>query len=246
MDWGSVGGISLAVVGILVAYGISGGQVASLAQPEAFFIVVLGTVGAVITQTDMTVLRSGVQMLRWLITPPPDERKRLMHDFVQWSQNVRREGLLSLESHMNASKDPFVKKGLRMIIDGIEVNHLREIMESEIDAYEMHGRAAVKIWESAGGYSPTIGILGAVLGLIRVMQHLSDPTKLGGGIAVAFVATVYGVGLANLVYLPVGHRLRSIINRQVRQRELVLEGLLAISQGDHPRVIEDRLAAYVE
>ena len=246
MDWGSIGGIAIALIGILVAYGVSGGQVASLAQPEAFFIVVLGTVGAVITQTQTPVLVSGVKMLRWLVKPPPDERRKLMHDFVQWSQNVRREGLLSLESHMNASKDPFVKKGLRMIIDGIEMNHLREIMESEIDAFEMQGRSAVKIWESAGGYSPTIGILGAVLGLIRVMQHLSDPTKLGGGIAVAFVATVYGVGLANLVYLPVGHRLRAIINRQVRQRELVVEGLLSIAQGDHPRVIEDRLAAYVE
>lgn len=246
MDWGGIGGILLAIVGILLAYGLDGGHVLSLVQPEAFLIVFLGTAGAVITQTRFTVLKKGIRMLRWLVKPPVDERRHLIIDIVQWSHTVRREGLLSLESQMNASKDLFLKKGLRLIIDGIDPHQMREIMESEIDSFEMGEKAAVKIFESAGGYSPTIGILGAVLGLIRVMQHLSDPTRLGSGIAVAFVATIYGVGLANLVYLPIGHRLRMVVSQQVRQREMVVEGLMAIAHGDHPRVIEDKLTAFLE
>lgn len=246
MDWGGLTGLALAFIGILLSYGLDGGRVLSLLQPAAFVIVFGGTMGAVITQTPLPTFIRGVKMLRWIINPPVDERKILLNRVSMWSQHVRREGLLSLEPYMRSTKDPFVAKGLRLMIDGIEVDQLKEILDAEIGGFESHLRTAVKVWESAGGYSPTIGILGAVLGLIRVMEHLSDPSKLGAGIAVAFVATVYGVGLANLVYLPIGNRLKSSISLQVRQRELVMEGLLSIAQGEHPRVTEDRLAAYLE
>lgn len=246
MDWGGLAGLALAFAGILVSYGLDGGHVLSLLQPAAFMIVFGGTVGAVITQTRLPVFIRGVKMARWLVQPPDDQRRMLSADIVRWSHSVRRDGLLSLEPYLRATRDPFVSKGLRMIIDGIDEEQLRQILDAEIAALDLYHRTAVKIWESAGGYSPTIGILGAVLGLIRVMQHLSDPTKLGGGIAVAFVATVYGVGLANLVYLPISNRLKAAITQQVRQRELVMEGLMAIAHGEHPRVIEDRLAAYLE
>lgn len=246
MDWGGIAGLALAFAGILVSYGLDGGHVLSLLQPEAFAIVFGGTVGAVITQTRLPVFLRGVKMARWIVEPPADNRRQMSADIVRWSHNVRREGLLSLEPFMKSARDPFVAKGLRMIIDGIEMEQLRQILDAEIGAFDLQQRTAAKIWESAGGYSPTIGILGAVLGLIRIMEHLSDPTRLGGGIAVAFVATVYGVGFANLVYLPIANRLKAVILQQIRQRELVMEGLMAIAQGDHPRIIEDRLAAYLE
>lgn len=246
MDWSGIIGVLLAFVGILVSYSLDGGHVASLIQPAAFAIVFSGTVGAVIVQTRVPVFVRGLKLARWMVQPPIDQRQLMLHNVAVWGQNVRREGLLSLETHMRSSKDEFVAKGLRLMIDGIDLVKLREILEAEIQAYEFELRQAVKIWEAAGGYSPTIGILGAVLGLIRIMEHLSDPTKLGGGIAVAFVATVYGVGLANLVYLPIANRIKAIIAQQVRGRELVMEGLLAIGYGEHPRVIEDRLAAFLK
>ncbi len=238
-------GVVLAFAGILIAYGLDGGHVGSLLQPAAFVIVFSGTLGAVLVQTQLPVFVRGVKMLRWMFKPPPDERFALVRDIGVWSQHVRREGLLSLEPYMRATQDVFVSKGLRLMIDGIDLVRLREILESEINAFEFELRQSLKIWEAAGGYSPTIGILGAVLGLIRVMEHLSDPTKLGGGIAVAFVATIYGVGLANLVYLPIANRLKTVVAQRVRQREMVMEGLLAITLGEHPRIIEDRLAAFV-
>lgn len=246
MDWSGLIGVLLAFVGILVAYGLDGGHVSSLLQPAAFAIVFSGTVGAVIVQTRLPVFVRGLKLTRWMVYPPVDQRQNMLRNVAIWGQNVRREGLLSLESHMRASKDEFVAKGLRLMIDGIDLVKLREILEAEIQAYEFELRQAVKIWEAAGGYSPTIGILGAVLGLIRIMEHLSDPTKLGGGIAVAFVATVYGVGLANLVYLPIANRIKAMIAQQVRGKELVMEGLLAIGYGEHPRVIEDRLTAFLK
>ncbi len=246
MDWSGLIGVLLAFVGILVSYGLDGGHVASLLQPAAFAIVFSGTVGAVIVQTRLPVFVRGLKLTRWMVYPPTDQRQNMLHNVAVWGQNVRREGLLSLESHMRASNDEFVAKGLRLMIDGIDLVKLREILEAEIQAYEFELRQAVKIWEAAGGYSPTIGILGAVLGLIRIMEHLSDPTKLGGGIAVAFVATVYGVGLANLVYLPIANRIKAMIAQQVRGKELVMEGLLAIGYGEHPRVIEDRLTAFLK
>mgnify|MGYP002795071598 CR=1 FL=1 len=245
MDWGSLIGIVLALAGILVAQLLDGGHIGSLLQPAAFTIVFVGTVGAVLIQTRLPVFVRGIKMLRWVFKPPVDNRKALVREVNVWSHTARREGLLSLEPYMRSTRDPFVAKGLRLIIDGIDPIKLREIMDAEIYAYEAEQRQAVKIWEAAGGYSPTIGILGAVLGLIHVMENLSDPTKLGGGIAVAFVATIYGVGFANLIFLPISNRLRSIVNQSIHQREMITEALLAISIGENPRIIEERLASYL-
>lgn len=142
---------------------------------------------------------------------------------------------------MNASTDPFIGKGLRLVIDGIDPIRLKDILDVDISLYEMEQRQAAKIWEAAGGYSPTIGILGAVLGLIHVMENLSDPSKLGGGIAVAFVATIYGVGMANLLFLPVSNKLKEIIGREVTRREMLSDIFYSIALGDSPRVVEERL-----
>ncbi len=245
MDWSSLTGLLLAFVGILAADKLDGGRISSLLQPAAFIIVVVGTLGAVLVQTSTPVFMRGIRMARWVFKPPADGRRSVVRDIVIWSNSARREGLLSLEPYMNASRDPFTAKGLRLIIDGIDLVKLREILDAEINSFEAEQRQAVKIWEAAGGYSPTIGILGAVLGLIQVMEHLSDPTKLGGGIAVAFVSTIYGVGFANLIFLPISNRLRTIVNQTINQREMIAEGILAIANGENPRIIEERLAAYL-
>ena len=245
MDWGSLIGVALALAGILVAHLLDGGHLGSLLQPAAFTIVFVGTAGAVLIQTRLPVFIRGVKMIRLVFQPPVDNRQALAREINTWSHIARREGLLSLEPYMRNSRDMFVAKGLRLIIDGIDPVKLREILEAEIYAFEAEQRQAIKIWEAAGGYSPTIGILGAVLGLIHVMENLSDPTKLGGGIAVAFVATIYGVGFANLIFLPVSNRLRSIVNQAIHHREMVIEALLSIATGENPRIIEERLASFL-
>lgn len=245
MDWGSLAGVALALAGVLIAHMLDGGHIGSLVQPAAFVIVVIGTIGAVILQNRMPVFLRGVGMVRWVFAPPPDKRRIMAGDIGTWSHTARREGLLSLEHFMQATSDPFIAKGLRLIIDGTEPTKLREILDLEISAYETEQRQAARIWEAAGGYSPTIGILGAVLGLIHVMENLSDPTRLGGGIAVAFVATIYGVGLANLIFLPIGNRLKATVMHEVGTREMLADAFIGIATGDNPRAIEERVAVYL-
>jgi len=246
VDWGSVAGLVLAVAGILGGQLLEGGHIASLVQPAAFVIVVIGTLGAVLLQSGLVFFGRGAAMLLWAFAPPRHDHEAMLHDIGVWSFTARREGLLSLERFMERADDPFIAKGLRLLIDGIDPAKLREILEVETTAYETTQRQAAKIWEAAGGYAPTIGILGAVLGLIHVMENLSDPSKLGSGIAVAFVATIYGVGLANLLFLPVANRLKTVIAAQVLRLEMLTDAFFGIASGDNPRVIDERLRAYLE
>jgi chemotaxis protein MotA len=243
MDWASVIGLALALAGLFVGHAIDGGKFASLVQPAAFAIVVIGTAGAVLLQTEAPTFVRGLKMLRWVFLPPPSQRQKLARDIANWSQMVRRDGMLSLEPQMTRATDKFVKKGLRLMIDGIHPDKLRGLLETEISAYEFSQRQGARIWESAAGYSPTIGIIGAVLGLIHVMENLSDPSRLGAGIAVAFVSTVYGVGLANLFFYPVGNKLKCIVAETVVQYEILLEVFYDLASGDHSRVIDERVAS---
>lgn len=243
MDWASVAGVVLALAGLLLGHGLEGGKFASLVQPAAFAIVVVGTFGAVLLQNESRTFLRGVRMLRWIFAPPPSRRDKLAREIAAWSGHARRDGLLSLEQFMQGNTDRFIQKGLRLVIDGIHPDKLRGILEIELTAYEFSQRQAAKIWESAAGYAPTIGILGAVLGLINVMENLSDPSRLGGGIAVAFVSTVYGVGLANLFFYPVGNKLKGIVAEKVVQYEILTEVFHDIASGDHSRVIEERVAS---
>ncbi len=242
MDWASVAGVLLALAGIVVGQTLEGGKLASLLQPAAFAIVVIGTFGAVMLQTKFKTLVRGLRMLRLVFAPPADTRVLLARDINAWNLAARRDGLLSLERYMLASKDKFNTKGLRLIVDGINPDKLRQILDTEITAYETEERQAVRIWESAAGYSPTIGILGAVLGLIHVMENLSDPSKLGSGIAVAFVSTIYGVGLANLFFYPIANKLKAIVTQAVHQQEIAAAVFYDIATGDHTRVIDERIA----
>ena len=245
MDKISIFGLLLGLLAILGGQVLEGGHLSSLAQPTAMLIVLGGTLGAVMLQSPYATFVRGMKMVRWVWMPPVIDQAQLIRQITAWSHTARREGLLALENTLGQVKDDFARKGLLLLVDGAEPERLREVMDVEINTFEDQMRLSARIWESAGGYSPTIGILGAVLGLIHVMENLSDPSKLGAGIAVAFVATIYGVGLANLVFLPIANKLKAHIHRLVTQREMLVDGLIGIANGDNPRIIESRLRGYV-
>jgi chemotaxis protein MotA len=241
VDLTSLLGLTLALAGIFIGHTLDGGRFSSLIQPAAFAIVVVGTFGAVLLQTRSQAFVRGVRMLRWVFVTPPDRRQALAREINLWSLSARRDGLLSLEQYV-AKADPFIQKGLRLVVDGIQPDKLRSLLDTEINTYEFRERQAARIWESAAGYAPTVGILGAVLGLIHVMENLSDPSRLGAGIAVAFVSTVYGVGLANLFFYPVGNKIKGIVAERVAQYEILTDVFHDIATGDYTRVIEERVA----
>lgn len=245
MDKISVFGLLLGIVAIVGGQLMEGGHVASLSQPTALLIVLGGTMGAVMLQSPYATFMRGMRMVRWVWYPPTVDYLQLIKQVSSWSQVSRREGLLALENVIVLLKDDFSRKGLQLLVDGAEPERLREVLEVDIGTFEQEMKLSARIWEAAGGYSPTIGIMGAVMGLIHVMENLSDPSKLGAGIAVAFVATIYGVGLANLVFLPMSNKLKSHINRLVVQREMIVDGLVGIANGDNPRIIESRLQGYI-
>jgi chemotaxis protein MotA len=245
MDKISVAGLTLGIVTILLGQVLEGGHIASLVQPTAFLIVMGGTLGAVMLQSPLPVFMMGLKMGKWVFLPPVSNPEELIQQIARWSHVARKEGLLALEAQIPSVPDPFMRKGLQLLVDGAEPERLREVLEVEIGTYEEQMKLSAKIWESAGGYSPTIGILGAVMGLIHVMENLSDPSKLGAGIAVAFVATIYGVGAANLIFLPIAKKLLANISRLVAMREMFVDGLVGIANGDNPRIIESRMQGYI-
>ena len=245
MDKLSIFGLLLGVGAILGGQLVEGGHVSSLLQPTAFVIVIGGTCGAVTLQSSWSVFMGGVRMAKWVVAPPDMAHEGLINQMVKWSNIARKEGLLSLEAQVDVLDDAFARRGLQMLVDGIEPDRLRDLLEIETEAYEAQLKLSARVWESAGGYSPTIGILGAVMGLIQVMENLSDPTKLGSGIAVAFVATIYGVGLANLVFLPISKKLMASISQLVVLRLMYVDGIIGIANGDNPHVIESRMQGYV-
>jgi chemotaxis protein MotA len=241
----SIVGLLLSLFAVLGGQYLEGGHIGSLVQVTAFLIVMGGTFGACMLQFTLPVFLDGVKMLRWVILPPTVALEEVIEQVIGWGQAARRGGLLSLEPLMAEIDDPFTRKGLQLLVDGAEPEKLREAMEVEMYAYEEHHRMAAKVWESAGGYAPTIGILGAVMGLIHVMENLSDPSKLGSGIAVAFVATIYGVGSANLLFLPIANKLKALVAKEMVKREMVMEGLVSIANGENPRIIETKLRGYI-
>ncbi|MCX7896919.1 MAG: flagellar motor protein [Rhodocyclaceae bacterium] len=245
MDKISLIGLIVGISAILVGQILEGGHIASLLQPTAFFIVIGGTLGAVMLQSPWATFAAGVKMGKWVFFPPRLDGEALIERIVDWSHIARKEGLLALEAQVELLADPFMKKGLQLLVDGAEPERIREVLEVELSAQEEQMKLAAKIWESAGGYAPTIGILGAVMGLIHVMENLSEPSKLGAGIAVAFVATIYGVGSANLIFLPIAKKLLAHIGRYSRLREMYIDGLIGIANGDNPRIIESRLQGYL-
>ena len=245
MDKISVIGLIIGLVAIVGGQVLEGGHIDSLVQPTALLSVLGGTIGAIMLQSPYPTFIRGIRMVKWIWFPPLIDQDYSIRQIMTWSQTSRRDGLLALENLLPGVRDDFSKKGLQLLVDGADPDRLREVMEVEVNTYEQEMKLSARIWESAGGYSPTIGILGAVLGLIHVMENLSDPSKLGAGIAVAFVATIYGVGLANLVFLPISNKLKAHINRIISHREMVIDGLAGIANGDNPRIIESKLQSYI-
>jgi len=246
MDYTTLGGVALAIAGIVGGQLLEGGRIGSLLQTAAFLIVFCGTVGAVMIQTPFAGFMDALRISRWVIKPPPANLRELIGQIVGWSNIARRDGVLALDSRVNLIKDLYTRKGLQLLVDGADAAQIREIMQIEIVGYEERLRRAARVWEAAGGYAPTIGILGAVLGLIHVMENLTNPEQLGSGIAVAFVATIYGVGLANLVFLPVSNKLKTIVAQQTVWRELLLDGLMSIASGENPRITQGKLEGYLQ
>ena len=246
MDILSLIGIVAAFTAILLGQALEGGHAASLVNLPALLIVGGGTLGAIMLQSPLDTFKRALSRVVWVLSPPKINPRGAIKKIIHWSNIARREGLLGLEGASNSERDPFAKKGLQLLVDGAEPDAIRAVLEVELAAKEGADLAAAKLFEAAGGYAPTIGILGAVMGLIHVMENLSDPSKLGAGIATAFVATIYGVGLANIVLLPMANKIKAQVEREVQFREMVIEGIIAIAEGENPRAIENKLKGYLQ
>jgi chemotaxis protein MotA len=236
----------MALVAILGGNILEGGHTASLVQLTAFVIVLGGTLGAVMVQTPLHTFIRAMRIMVWVFFPVKLNPEEVAEKIVNWSNIARREGLLGLEAIAEEETDVFARKGLQLLVDGSEPEVIRAILEVEIDTREHQDIQAAKVFDGMGGYSPTIGIIGAVMGLIHVMNNLADPSKLGSGIATAFVATIYGVGFANLLFLPMANKLKSQIHSQTQFREMVVEGVISIAEGENPRNIETKLQGYYQ
>lgn len=246
MDRLSVIGLVLALAAVIGGSVLKGSGVGSLLSPAAFVIVLVGTVAAIFVQTPTDTFQRSMKIFRWIFKPPVADLEQLISQVIEWSQIARKEGLLGLEALVEETPDAFVRKGLQMLVDGNEPETIRGVLEVELSTKEHNDTDAAKVFEGMGIYAPTLGIIGAVLGLMAVMKNLADPSKLGVGIAAAFVATIYGIGAANLFFLPVGNKLKSVIKREVKSREILIEGFVSIARGDNPRNIEARLQGYLD
>jgi chemotaxis protein MotA len=243
----------LSLVGLLMGFGavvltmvMDGGNLASLVQVSALIMVGGGTVGAVLVQTPLSVFLHACRMLAWVFMPPRDDRRELVGNIMDWLRIARREFVLALDPVAEEQSDPFISQGLRLVVDGIDAAQIRVLLEAMIATQEHEEMLASEVFEAMGGYAPTIGILGAVIGLIIVMSHLDDPSKLGSGIATAFVATVYGVGLANLLFLPIGNKLKLLVRRRMQRLEMIAEGMVGIAIMEQPLQFEMRLRSLLD
>lgn len=245
MDLLTIIGIALAFISILGGNYLEGGHLESLTQATALLIVGGGTLGAVMIQVSMATFIKSIKLVSVIFFPPKLNQKETINKIVEWSNVARKEGLLGLEELTETEPEFFARKGLTLLVDGSEPEIIRGILLVELEAREYKDTQAAKVYEAMGGYSPTIGIIGAVMGLIHVMNNLADPSKLGSGIAVAFVATIYGVGLANLFFLPIANKIKYIIHEQSTFREMIIEGIIAIAEGENPRNIETKLQGYL-
>lgn len=241
----SVVGLILALVALMVGAVLKGAGLSALWSAAAFMIVVVGTIASICIQTPLHVMLHALRIVRWVVSPPSLQGGETLKNFVEWSVVARKQGLLGLEPVLENVTDDFVHKGLQMLVDGSEPDEIRGVMEVELDIRETVDLRAAKVFEGMGIYAPTLGIIGAVLGLMAVMQNLADPSKLGHGIAAAFTATIYGIGLANLFLLPVANKLKTAIQAQSQNRAMVIEGLIGIAQGENPRIIETKLQGYL-
>ncbi|OAI01019.1 flagellar motor protein [Methylomonas methanica] len=245
MDILSILGVLIGFAAIIGGNMLGGGELGALINYHAFIIVVGGTLGATLLQFPPKVFLRSLRILSWIFVPQNLQLKKQIDKIVRWSSLARKEGLLGLESVIETEKDSFAKKGLQLLVDGNEPEVIRDCLEVELTTKEHLDTQAARVFEAMGGYAPTIGIIGAVIGLIHVMQNLAKPELLGSGIATAFVATIYGVGLANLLFIPIANKLKSLIFEASQAREMVIEGISSIAEGENPRNIELKLSGFL-
>jgi chemotaxis protein MotA len=245
MDLTSIIGIVMGIAFILLGQLMEGGNMQQLMQITAAMIVFGGTTGAVVLSFPLEDIQGALKETKLVFLTGPADYKATIDKLMGYAQKARKEGIISLESDAKKETDALMKMGLEAVADGADPALVRDMLETFLGRLEEEKNAAAKVWESFGGYSPTIGIIGAVLGLIQVMQNLSDPSKLGSGIAVAFVATVYGVGAANLIAIPMSSKIKLKAKQQNVAKEIMIEGILAIQAGESPTLIERKLNAYL-
>jgi chemotaxis protein MotA len=245
MDLLTIIGIVMAIGAILGGQVLEGGHVGSIMQATAAIIVLGGTVGAVMVNYPLAVFLKAIGNAKMIFFNVHVDSRAMIAQIVELATLSRKQGLLALEGKLKGMADPFLKKGLQLVIDGTEAKMIREILEIEVEQFEEENNLSGKVYESLGGFAPTIGILGAVLGLIHVMENLADPSKLGSGIATAFVATIYGVGSANLFFLPMGGKIKLKTKELVLARQLIIEGLVSLAQAENPKMIEEKLNGYL-
>jgi chemotaxis protein MotA len=245
LDKATLAGLLLAVGGIVLGLILEGGNLGQVVQPTAAMIVFGGTMGAILIQFPLAIVLSAGRSLAHVLVEPKDSARSMIEALVKYANQARREGIVSLDKEMSTIQEPFLRRSLMLAVDGTEPQELRKIMELELDNQEEQEEKIPQVFESAGGFSPTIGIIGAVLGLIQVMQHLDKIDEVGKGIAVAFVATIYGVGAANLFFLPIAGKLKIRLRDEQVIREMTLEGVVSILEGMNPRMLETKLVGFL-
>lgn len=245
MDILTIVGIVLAIGAIIGGQVLEGGHIGSIMQATAGIIVMGGTIGAVMVNYPMAVFLKAISNTKMVFFNVHVDLKATIAQIVELAALGRKQGLLALEGKLKTITDPFLRKGVQLVVDGTEAKVMREILEIEVEQFEEENNLSGKVYESLGGYSPTIGILGAVLGLIHVMENLADPSKLGSGIATAFVATIYGVGAANLFFLPMGGKIKMKTKELAHGRVMIIEGLVSLAQAENPKMIEEKLYGYL-
>lgn len=245
IDKSTITGITVALIGIAVGLVLDGGKLTQVLQPTAALIVFGGTIGAVMIQFPLPIVLQAVKQLRDIFMNPAPEPDSLVQNLLRFAYKARKEGILSLDTELARIQDPFLKESLMLAIDGASADELRKMMELQLDYQSEKDERIPKVFEAAGGYAPTVGILGAVLGLIQVMQQLQDINAVGKGIAVAFVATIYGVASANLLFLPWAGKLKIRLRERQVIQEMTLEAVLAIKNGVNPRSLELQLGSFL-
>lgn len=245
-DIATLAGLGLAFGGILAGLILEGGKLGQILQPTAAMIVFGGTFGAVMVTTPMRVLVRSARAIVSVFMERRQSAEAIVEEIIGYATKARKSGIVGLEQDAEAVQDPFLRKALNLAVDGTDLQEIRKMMELDIAAEEHRGEAAAKVFEAAGGYAPTVGIIGAVLGLIQVMQHIQNVEEVGKGIAVAFVATIYGVGSANLFFIPAAGKIRAQAHAGIEIRELMLEGVAGIVEGLNPKLIRVKLEAFVE
>ncbi len=245
LDKASLLGIILALGGVLAGLLLEGGNLGQVLQPTAAMIVFGGTLGAVMIQFPLPIILLAFRQLGSVFVNPSRDPYATIQMLVAYAQKARREGIVSLDSELSEVEDPFLRKALMLAVDGTEPQELRKMIELELNNQAEYEDQVPQVFESAGGFSPTVGIIGAVLGLIQVMQHLDKIDEVGRGIAVAFVATIYGVGSANLLYLPMAGKLRLRYREAQIMREMTLEGVVSILEGMNPHMLKEKLLGFL-